>query len=177
MRTKATRAQEILFVVESNLNELNDVNVSTAFSRLGKMAKQREFPGDLTGDEAFRGLLRRARDFALKGRFPARNLAKVFHAIATLCATRRLDVPDDTVEETWAALDGAAVQAAPDMNSQDVGNALWAYATLGKMPERKSWEALEGAAARVAPDMEPQHLSNALWAHAKHICSIYPFPS
>jgi hypothetical protein len=75
--------------------------------------------------------LRRARDFALNGRFQARNLANVFHSIATLCATRRLDVTDGTVEETWAALEGAAVPAAPDMKPQEVSNALWAYAMLG----------------------------------------------
>ena len=108
MLTDATRAQEILSIVKGNLDKLNDVNVSTAFSRLGRMARDLS-PGDLTGDEAFRGLLRRARDFALDGRFQARNLANVFHGIAKLCAARRLDVTDGTVEETWAALDGAAV--------------------------------------------------------------------
>ena len=132
MLTKAKRIEEILSVVKGNIDELNEVNVSTAFSRLGRMAKQRDFlPGDLTGDEAFRGLLRRARDFALDGRFPARNLANMFHSIGTLCATRRLDVTDGTVEETWAALEGAAVPAAPDMKPQEVSNALWAYAMLG----------------------------------------------
>jgi hypothetical protein len=129
--TDATHAQDILSIVRNNLDELNDVNVSTAFSRLGRMAKQRDFPGDLTGDEAFRGLLRRARDFALNGKFSARSLANVFHAIAKLSATRLLDVTDGTVEETWAALDGAAVRAAPDMKPQELANTLWAYATLG----------------------------------------------
>jgi hypothetical protein len=56
---------------------------------------------------------------------------------------------------------------APDMKPQEVSNALWAIATLGKMLAGKTWEALEGAAVRVAPDMNAHDVGNVLWSYAK----------
>jgi len=49
--------------------------------------------------------------------------------------------------------------------SQALSNTLWAYATLGRVPEAETWEALETAAVRVAPGMVPQALANTLWAY------------
>jgi len=72
--TNSTSVQDILSIVKDNLGELNVVNVSTAFSRIGRMATQRDLsPRQLTVDEVFQGLLQRARDFARDGKFPARN--------------------------------------------------------------------------------------------------------
>ena len=51
------------------------------------------------------------------------------------------------------------------MKLQHLANALWAIATLGKMPGGKTWAALESAAVRVAPAMVPQALANVLWAY------------
>jgi hypothetical protein len=131
---KATRAQDILSIVKGNLDQLDAINVSTAFSRLGRTAKQRDFlPGDLTADEAFRGLLRRARDFALQGRFPARNLANVFHAIATLCVTRRLDVMDGI--GYLVAFDGILLYNAYDRKKSIVTTTKPAYELVSKDEE------------------------------------------
>jgi hypothetical protein len=55
---------------------------------------------------------------------------------------------------------------APGMKPQEVSNALWGYATLGKMLGDETWAALESAAVRVARDMKPQEVSNTLWAYA-----------
>jgi hypothetical protein len=150
----STGVQDILSIVKDNPGELNVVNVSTAFSRMGRMATQRDLSArHLTADEAFQGLLRRARDFARDGKFPARELANTLHSVAKLCAARRVDVADGAVEETLEALATAAVRVAPSMNPQNLANTVWAYATLGKAPEPKTWRALETAAARVAQGM------------------------
>jgi hypothetical protein len=86
----------------------------------------------------------------------AQALANVLWASATLGM-----MPEG---KTWAALEGAAVRVAPDMNPQELANVLWAISTLGRMPEGKTWAALEGAAVRVAPDVNPQELANTLWS-------------
>ena len=52
------------------------------------------------------------------------------------------------------------------MNSQAVGNALWAYATLGAAPPSRTMAALDAAAEREAKRMNAQEVSNALWAFA-----------
>jgi hypothetical protein len=57
------------------------------------------------------------------------------------------------------------VRVAPGMNSQNLANALLAYAKLGRMPERKTWAALEGAAVRVAPGMNSHDVGNTLWSY------------
>uniref|UniRef100_A0A7S0XDN6 Uncharacterized protein n=1 Tax=Mantoniella antarctica TaxID=81844 RepID=A0A7S0XDN6_9CHLO len=69
-------------------------------------------------------------------------------------------------DETWAALETAAVRLAPGMNSQDVINLTGASAILGKMPRDETWAVLDTAAVRVTPDMNSQNVANVLWAHS-----------
>ena len=129
--TNATSVQEILSNVKEKLGELDVVNMSTAFSRIGRMATRRDLsPRHLTSDEAFQELLRRARDFARNGKFPARELANKLQSVAKLCAARRVDVADGAVKATVEALETAAVRVASRMNPQEFANTLWAYATL-----------------------------------------------
>jgi len=59
---------DILSVVNENLDKLNAINVSTAFSKLGKQATWRDHsPRDLTTDTTFQTLLQRAHDLASVG--------------------------------------------------------------------------------------------------------------
>jgi hypothetical protein len=125
--TNSTSVQDILSIVKDNLGELNVVNVSTAFSRMGRMARQRDLsPRHLTVDEAFQGLLRCARDFARDGKFPARELANTLHSVAKLCAARRVDVADGAMKETLEGLEAAVVRIASSMVPQELANTLWA---------------------------------------------------
>jgi hypothetical protein len=134
---------------------------------MGRMATKHDLsPQHLMADEAFQGLLRRARDFAREGMFPARNLANTLHSVAKLCAARRVDVTDGAVEETLEALETAVVRVAASINPQELANIVWAYATLGRAPKPETWRALESAAVRVAPSMKPQELANTVWAYA-----------
>ena len=52
-------------------------------------------------------------------------------------------------ELTRSAIDAAAGAVAPEMNSQDIANLLWAYGTLGSAPGGHTWAALDTAAGRV----------------------------
>jgi hypothetical protein len=165
--TDASRSQDVLSIVHNNLNELDEANMSTAFIKLRRLAKQRDFyPRNLTVDEAFQGLLQRTRNFAADGKLPARELADMLHSIAKLCTARRLNVRDSTVEDTWVALQGATMRVVMDMDSEAVGSVLWAHAKLGRAPEAITWKALEGVVTRVAVDMDPKEVSNVLWAYA-----------
>ena len=66
---------------------------------------------------------------------------------------------------TWASLAAAAARTAPEMNEQNVANALWAYATLGRMPNSKDVRnGMADAFDRLMPLMNAQGLSNAIWA-------------
>jgi len=160
-------AQDILSVVSNNLHELNYIHVSTAFNRLGRMAKHRDFsPQHLTADEAFRELLRLARGCAENEKFGSQELANTTHGIVKLHDAGRLDATDGRVDAALAALEADAVQVAPDMNSQDVANTMYAHGTMGRMPGDETWAALETAAGRVAPHMKPQELANLTWVYA-----------
>jgi hypothetical protein len=54
-------------VGEEHLN-LNDVNVSTAFSKLGRLCGSRSFPRNIAADDRFRGLMAQARAMCADGR-------------------------------------------------------------------------------------------------------------
>ena len=63
-----------------------------------------------------------------------------------------------------AELEEAMERVAPDMNSQNVANTIWAYGTLGVPPSPQVIDELEAALRRVVTEMIPQHLSNIIWA-------------
>ena len=48
------------------------------------------------------------------------------------------------------------------MNSQNVANTSWSYATLKRTPRHETWAALETAAVWVTRDMQPQEVANTL---------------
>jgi hypothetical protein len=146
---------------------LNYIHVGTAFNRLGKMAKHRDVSSrHLVHYDAFTGLLRLACGFAENGKFGSQELANTTHGIAKLHDAGRLDVTDGPVDATLAALEIDTVRVAPNMNSQEVANTVYAYGTMGRMPGDVTWAALETAAVRVAPNMNSQEVANLTWAYA-----------
>ena len=80
--------------------------------------------------------------------------------------TGRLEAADGPVDAALAALEADAVRVAPDMNSQDVANTVYAYVTLGRMPGDETWAVLETAAVRVAPSMNSQEVAKLTGAYA-----------
>ena len=168
--TKAESVKDILAVVRDNVRELNHIHVGAAFNRMGRMAKSspEDFVTLLTADDAFQALLRLAKGFADDGQFDARNLSNATHGVAKLHEAGRLKAGrDGSVDDALAALETAAARMAPGMNSHDLANIAYAYATLGRMPGEETWAAIETAVARTAPSMESQHLANSAWAYAK----------
>jgi hypothetical protein len=127
--TSAARPEDILSVVTANLHELNHVNVSTAFNRLGKMAKWRDLSSRrLTADDGFQELLRLARDCAENMKFDPQHVANTTHGIAKLHEAGRLC---GSVDDTLAALESDVVRMAPKMTSQSVANTVYAFSVLG----------------------------------------------
>jgi len=64
--------------------------------------------------------------------------------------------------KTRAGLETASMQVARDMNSQNVANTSWSYATLKRTPRHETWAALETAAVWLTRDMQPQEVANTL---------------
>ena len=54
--TQEESPEGLLCLVAEELGNLNDVNVSTAFSKLGKLCRSRSFPRNVAADDRFRGL-------------------------------------------------------------------------------------------------------------------------
>jgi hypothetical protein len=146
---------------------LDHIHVSTAFNKLGIMAKSRDIsPRCLTADEDFRKLLGLARSLAAESKLDSQAVANTTHGIAKLHEAGRLDATDGSVDAALAALEGEAVRVAPDMNSQAVANTRYAYGVMKRMPGDKTWVALEITSLRVAWNMNSQDVANTLWSHA-----------
>ena len=168
--TQEESPEGVLCLVAEELGNLSDVNVSTAFSKLGKLCRSRSFPRNVAADERFRGLTVLALAMCADGRLQARNVANITHAVGKMSAAGKLAADDADFQDTLAALEGRVMRMAPDpdMKPQEVANAILAFATLGLMPGAEIRAALEAAVVRVAPDpdVKPQAVSNVIWAFA-----------
>jgi hypothetical protein len=141
--------------------------MSTAFNKLGKMAKTQDLsPRRLMADEDFQKLLGLAHALAKKSKFGSHSIDNMTHGIAKLHEAGRLDAGDGSVDAMLAALEGEAVRVAQDMNSQAVANMLYAYGSMGRIPAEQTWVVLETTTLRVAQDMNSQDVANTLWTYA-----------
>jgi hypothetical protein len=166
--SRAACPHDIFSIVGDHHRELDHIHVSTAFNKLGVMAKEQDLsPRRLTADANFQKLLGLAHALAKESKFGSQSVANTTHGIAKLHEAGRLDATDGSVDVALAALEGEAVRVAPEMNSQDVANTLYAYGVMGRMPGEKTWVALEITTLRVARDMNSQGVANTLWSHAK----------
>ena len=148
--------------------ELNDVNLATAFSKLGKLCGSSSFPRNIVVDDCFRGLMVLARDMCEDGRLQAQAVANIVHAMSKLSAAGRLATDDAGVQDTLMALERRVVLVASGMEPQLVSNTAYGFALPGRMPGAEAQAALEAATVRVALDldMKPQEVANVMWALA-----------
>jgi hypothetical protein len=166
--TQEESPEGLLCLVEEELGNLNDVNVSTAFSKLGKLCSSRSFPRNVAANDRFRGLTVLARDMCADGRLQEQVVASITHAVGKMSAAGKLAADDADVQDTLAALEGRVVLVASHMNPQNVSNTAYAFAALGRMPGAETRAALEAAVVPVAldPDVKPQAVTNVTWAFA-----------
>ena len=95
--TQEESPEGLLCLVAEELGNLNDVNVSTAFSKLGKLCRSRSFPRNVAADDRFRGLTVLARAMCAEGRLQARNVANITHAVGKMSAAGKLATDDADV--------------------------------------------------------------------------------
>ena len=127
----------------------------------------RDCPIIFADDERFQGVLRRALGLVSEDQFDARSVATIMYSLAKLHQTRKLNANrSPALIELWDALDSGAIRVASEMNSQEVANTVWGYATLGRQPGDETWRALETSAKRVAPEMNSQNVANTVWGYA-----------
>jgi hypothetical protein len=156
----------LLRLVADELPNFNDVNVATAFNKLGKICSFRLFPRNIAADDSFRRLMLSARALCADGRLQAREFSNITHAVAKMSAAGKFGTGDAGVEDTLAALEKRVVLVAENMAPQGVSNTVYSFALLGRMPGTDARAVLEAALVRVAPGMKSQEVSNVMWATA-----------
>jgi hypothetical protein len=78
------------------------------------------------------------------------------------------EAPDlEADASTVSVLLGAAQQAAPDMNAQEVANTLWALSVLHVPLSTPTYAALVDAVTRTAPEMNAQNVANTSLAFGR----------
>jgi len=166
--SQAEDPEGLLRLVADELPNFDDVNVSTAFSKLGRLCGSRSFPRNIAADHRFRGLMVSLRDLCADGQLQAQAVANITHAVSKMSAAGKLATDDAGVQGTLAALEQRVVRVASDMKPQEVSNTAYGFALVGWDPGAEARAALEAAVVRVAPDpdMVPQNVSNVLWALA-----------
>ena len=95
--TQEETPEGVLCLVAEELGNLSDVNVSTAFSKLGKLCSFRSFPRNVAADDRFRGLTVLARDMCADGRLQAQAVANITHAVGKMSAAGKLAADDADV--------------------------------------------------------------------------------
>ena len=95
--TQEETPEGVLCLVAEELGNLSDVNVSTAFSKLGKLCSFRSFPRNVAADDRSRGLTVLARAMCADGRLQARNVANITHAVGKMSAAGKLAADDADV--------------------------------------------------------------------------------
>ena len=122
----------LLRLVGEEHPNFNDVNVSTVFSKLGRLCGSRSFPRNIAADDSFRGLMKQARAMCADGRLQARELANLTHAVAKMSAAGKLAAADAGLQDVLTALEQRIVLVASDMAPQGVSNTVYAFAVLGR---------------------------------------------
>jgi hypothetical protein len=105
----------------------------------------------------------------------SRGVSNTLYGYATLPRTviydnrdaAMLDVPLEELEE-------AIERVAPDMNSQEVANTIWAYGTLGVPPTRRVIDELEEALRHMVMDMISVDVANIIYGYA--VLGVPPAP-
>merc|ERR1719353_385371 len=91
-------------------------------------------------------------------------VANTLYGYAALLRTATYDTRAAAMLEVpLAELEDAIERVAPDMNSQEVANTIWAYGTFGVPPTPLAQ--LEEAIERVASGMNSQEVTNTIWAY------------
>ena len=101
------------------------------------------------------------------GTLSGRAFSNVVHAYAKLhqhCGAPRPSV--NLQKCMWHALQERDHRLAAEMNSQNLSNIWWSFATLGMVVPAQTHDALQSATIRLAPVMPPQEVANIWWAFA-----------
>ena len=171
--------EQLCFFVAYNVQEMDPVNINTAWRRLllphGKPERNITAAALPLVDRTVNMLMRRALSLLLRGQdsqphhdasgqlrtFGPREMSNMLHALAK--SGRRFC---SLSEALVAAFEQRSLACIQEWNGQDIGNTLWAYATLRRAPAPPLLEALQGKAVQMARHFTAQQISNTLWAFA-----------
>lgn len=154
----ATSADAILRVFEAQGDKFDDVNLSTAWNRIGKQylssSERRNF------FQRHEHTLAHMRDVTDKitGRLPPRNLAGVAHGIARFGYRG--------AHQTMHRIASRSIECIHLFKPQEISNLAWAFSKAG-VSSPELFEAIAADAARKLHDFKPQELANTAWAFSK----------
>jgi hypothetical protein len=164
---RARSADVLLTLIQDHHSEMDPVNANAAWRKLllGGLQQDKRWlvAVEVLVARALALLDREERGRSLNhNRFGPREVSNWLHALAKSGA-------HDTVETSElliAALERRALATMPAWNGQDVGNFLWAFATMARKPSPRLLAAVQLQALKTARSFSPQLISNSLWAFA-----------
>ncbi|KAJ1618394.1 hypothetical protein T492DRAFT_636534 [Pavlovales sp. CCMP2436] len=184
----------ILDVYKRHGSSFNEINVATAWNRLGKVrATGREGAGFFSGEESALLQLLQHTEKVIP-RLDARNIAGACYGMARLRfeparatmrllgaeATTRLGEfkPQNLANTAWAfaklgvpapqlfdAIARESEQRIGSFNEQNLANTAWAFATVG-IPAPRLFEAIARESEQRIGSFKPQELANTAWSFA-----------
>ena len=154
----ARGADELLHLYGQHGPSMNDINLATCWSGLGR-ARGADRARLLGGDgERLWGL--RGQTVQRQPTFSSvQGLANVAHAVGKLRPSGSAWVI------MWNELERAALQRAMEFKPQELTNILWAFATAA-VPAPQLFDAFAALAAEGASTFNAQDLANAAWSFA-----------
>ena len=153
----ASTVDGILQLHAAHGDALDDINLSTCWSRLGRIAKNAD-RRRLLQDPALLAPLARQTAAALDDWGP-------WGVSATAHAAAKLRLEGGPYEALWSKLGTAAAASARDFNCQGLANTAWAFATAGR-PEPALFDRLAAASEPRLSDFPSFALGQLLWAFA-----------
>lgn len=153
----ATSAEAILRLYDERRDAFDEVNLSTAWNRIGKQyiaaAERRTF---FQRNERTLAHMRETTD-GIAGRLLPRNLAGVAHGIAKLGYRGAHQTMHHLARTSLACID--------DFKPQEIANIMWAF-SKASVPSPELFGAVAASAPAKLRDFKPQELSNTAWAFA-----------
>ena len=151
------RARELLDLHTQHGSSFNNVNISTIWSRLGRVTPAEL--GWLRSDDGARLLALREQTSRQVLSLEPRGRVTVAHALA------KLAFPSPAWDCLWKRLEGAVLACTSKFNTQDMANSVWAFAAAGHAAPAL-FDAIAVEAAGRVSEFKPQELANTTWALA-----------
>jgi len=151
------RARELLDLYQQHGQSFTHVNLSTCWSRLGRVSDTEL--GWLRSDEGARLLALREQTRGFVRNLNSRHLSSIAHALA------KLALYGAAWASLWKELEVAVLARTTEFTPQGLANTAWAFATA-RQASPALLDAFAAESAGRVRGFKPQELANTAWAYA-----------